>query len=65
MPTYEYSCHTCKSVFLKFMSFKEYEKLRKKSVPCPHCKSPSKRNFSVPSIEFKGKGFYVNDSKKK
>jgi len=62
MPLYDYVCDECKEFFQKRMSFREFEK--KKRQACPKCGGEGKRSISsVPTISFKGKGFYVNDSK--
>lgn len=31
---------------------------------CPKCQGKVKKVFSIPSLQFKGSGFYVNDYKK-
>ncbi len=62
MPIYEYICDTCHSDFEVRRSFSE-EGLP----PCPSCNGTGKvhRVFSPPAIVFKGKGFYVTDSRSK
>ncbi len=61
MPLYEYECEACK---------KRFERIQKYSDPpidvCPHCgKSPVRKLFSSPAIQFKGSGFYITDYAKK
>ena len=62
MPIYEYICDTCHNNFEVRRSFSE-EGLP----PCPSCNGTGKvhRVFSPPAIVFKGKGFYVTDSRSK
>ena len=57
MPLYEYECEVCGQRF---------ERIQKFSDPpiavCVHCgKSPVKKLFSSPAIQFKGSGFYITD----
>jgi putative FmdB family regulatory protein len=62
MPNYEFLCKNCKTVFLKIMTYEEYEKNEK--VRCPHCNKKAKRTIlTAPKITFLGDGFYINDSK--
>src|SRR5687767_9350721 len=61
MPLYEYECEVCGQRF---------ERIQKFSDPpidvCVHCgKSPVKKLFSSPAIQFKGSGFYITDYAKK
>ena len=61
MPLYEYECEVCGQRF---------ERIQKFSDPpiavCVHCgKSPVKKLFSSPAIQFKGSGFYITDYPKK
>ncbi|WP_419918830.1 FmdB family zinc ribbon protein [Candidatus Poriferisocius sp.] len=71
VPTYDYSCQTCNARFEVIQSFSEDS-----LVHCPEagsiasppaCTQPGKgrvsKVFSVPSITFKGDGFYRNDSR--
>jgi predicted nucleic acid-binding Zn ribbon protein len=62
---YTYKCHGCKSVFLKVMSFEEFDKEKNKKSKCVHCgkKTATRIIQSSPKIEFVGDGFYINDSK--
>lgn len=57
MPLYEYECEVCG---------KRFERIHKFSDPpiavCVHCgKSPVRKLFSSPAIQFKGSGFYITD----
>lgn len=56
MPIYEYECEICRQRF---------ERLQRLSDPwvtaCPACGGSVHRVFSVPALQFKGKGFYVTD----
>ena len=61
MPLYEYECEVCGQRF---------ERIHKFSDPpievCVHCgKSPVRKLFSSPAIQFKGSGFYITDYAKK
>ncbi len=71
MPAYDYSCRTCGTCFEVVQSFSEDTLVR-----CPPADSPASPSactqpgqgevakvFSVPSITFKGDGFYRNDSR--
>ena len=62
MPTYEYICDSCGSTFEVFQKMSE-EPLK----ICNKCNEASlRRVFSCGlAINFKGKGFYANDSKVK
>ena len=58
MPIYEYECKDC-GVFELILPYD------KSSDPqdCPKCKREGcPRVFSAPAIQFKGSGFYCNDS---
>src|SRR5215471_8842620 len=56
MPIYEYVCGSCK---------KKTEVIQRVSEDplkvCPHCGGKLKKAISVPAIQFKGSGFYIND----
>ena len=57
MPLYEYECEVCG---------KRFERIHKYSDPpiavCVHCgKSPVRKLFSSPAIQFKGTGWYITD----
>jgi putative FmdB family regulatory protein len=59
VPTYEYKCTSCEH---------RYELKEGFDAPprqaCPVCGSVAKRVLFPPPIVFKGKGFYVTDSRK-
>ena len=60
MPIYEYQCHQCG----------KFEKLQKFSdevlLLCPYCSEPVQRLISKNvGVQFKGSGFYKNDSLEK
>ncbi|MCY3634996.1 MAG: FmdB family transcriptional regulator [bacterium] len=71
MPAYDYSCQTCGTRFEVFQSFSEDSLTlcpQADSVASPAaCTQPGNgqvtKVFSVPSITFKGDGFYRNDSR--
>ena len=58
MPTYQYQCGKCKSLFELRQSFSDEPK-----AVCPACQSVAQRLFSPVPILFKGSGFYVTDSR--
>lgn len=60
MPTYEYYCKECDSVFTENRGMTEKSKLGF----CPLDETPLLRKYDV-SISFKGDGFYSTDKKKK
>ena len=59
MPTYAYRCTSCGH---------DYEKQEGFDAPakqdCPRCGAQARRVIFPPPIVFKGKGFYVTDSRK-
>ncbi|MCY3631922.1 MAG: FmdB family transcriptional regulator [bacterium] len=71
MPAYDYSCQTCGTRFEIIQSFSEDSLTvcpQADSIASPAaCTQPGKgqvsKVFSVPSITFKGDGFYRNDSR--
>ena len=71
MPAYDYSCQTCGTLFEVTQSFSEDSLTlcpKADSIASPAaCAQPGKgkvtKVFSVPSITFKGDGFYRNDSR--
>lgn len=59
MPTFDFTCTACKSVFEKTLSFGV-----KTKPACPECGSKkTEKMLSMPGIVFKGSGFYKTDSK--
>ncbi|WP_419927584.1 FmdB family zinc ribbon protein [Candidatus Poriferisocius sp.] len=71
MPAYDYNCQTCGTLFEVIQSFSEDSLTvcpKADSMASPAaCTQPGKgkvtKVFSVPSITFKGDGFYRNDSR--
>lgn len=62
MPIYEFKCDNCGTVFERGFHMGD----DMSGVVCPVCKSEwVHRVFMVPYIEFKGKGFFVNDNRSK
>ena len=56
MPLYPYRCTKCGHKFEKIQSFSaEPEKV------CPKCGGVLERPLTVPGLNFKGSGWYVND----
>ncbi len=61
MPTYEYECQNCGTVFEAFQSMTDAP-LRK----CPECSGKVKRLLGTGAgVVFKGSGFYETDYKRK
>ena len=58
MPIYDYRCDHCGHVFSAVQSFKD-DALEK----CPSCGKKPRRLLSMPSIVFKGSGWYKTDSR--
>src|SRR6476646_3859064 len=56
MPLYDYECHKCGKVFEVRQKFSD-EPLKVHEV----CGGPVHRLLSVPSLQFKGTGWYVTD----
>ncbi len=60
MPYYDYICQDCKNTFEIFCDYKMSVLYDPK---CPKCNSADvKKKISVPTIVFKGKGFYKTDN---
>ncbi|PIE97555.1 MAG: FmdB family transcriptional regulator [Treponema sp.] len=57
MPTYEYSCSSCNHNFDVFQKMSD-----EPTAECPKCGKKSKRVITSFCANFKGSGFYVNDS---
>lgn len=56
MPTYCYHCPNCE------LEFKAIRAMTDPEVnTCPECATPSKRDYSIGRINFKGDGFYSTD----
>lgn len=60
VPIYEYYCSSCNSNFELKQGF-DAETVQ----PCPDCKTSSQRNFNVPTVIYKGSGFYTTDYARK
>ena len=58
MPTYEYRCTGCDHRYELRQGFDAEPRHE-----CPRCGAPAKRVIFPPPIVFKGKGFYVTDSR--
>lgn len=63
MPTYEYKCTSCGNTQELFLSMSDA--LKRVLVKCTECNNIilEKQISGSPNIQFKGSGFYVNDSK--
>lgn len=61
MPVYNYVCSECGSNFERFLSFKDADQ----AVGCPNGHMHTRKMLSVPTVVFKGSGFYVNDHRSK
>jgi len=61
MPVYSFICSECGTHFEQRRSFQESNG----SVTCPNGHHNVRREFSVPSVVFKGSGFYSTDHRKK
>lgn len=60
MPIYDYQCEACGHKFEEMQSFND-----PLLVKCPACsKRKLRRLLGIPSLVFKGSGFYINDYKK-
>lgn len=59
MPTYEYECKSCKAVYELRQGFDAATTHK-----CEECgKGTAKRVLRVPSVVFKGSGWYLTDSR--
>lgn len=61
MPVYRFQCEECGEVFERKLSFDQADK----KVRCPNGHEKVHRLFTVPTIVFKGSGFYSTDKKSK
>ena len=59
MPTYEYECTACDSLFERRQRFDE-----EPIGVCPHCQGKSRRLIHSIPVIFKGSGFYTTDHRK-
>lgn len=58
---YEYKCTECHYI----TEYSNCQDTQTGEMVCDKCYSPLLRVYSVPNIQFKGSGFYVNDYKGK
>jgi putative FmdB family regulatory protein len=59
MPIYTYQCSSCGNRFELRQGW-DAEAV----APCPKCQATAKRALVVPSVIFKGRGWYSTDSKR-
>ena len=65
MPAYTFRCSDCGEAMDLVITHTEKGLLRAEGGPfCKKCEGPTKEVFGVPTIQFIGSGFYVNDYKK-
>lgn len=66
MPTYAYRCTICTHYFEENVTFKEYASTDNSIKTCPKCKNEMRpsRIIYVPSVIYKGDGFYSTDNRK-
>lgn len=60
MPLYEYQCETCQHRLEVLQGISE-----PRLAVCPECGGELKKQFSAPSFQFKGSGWYVTDYARK
>jgi putative FmdB family regulatory protein len=60
VPIYEYECVSCNHLFELKQGFDA-----ETTEPCPLCQSVSRRKFHVPTVIYKGTGFYTTDYARK
>lgn len=60
MPRYDYKCPKCGGVLELVHDMDEV-----RIVECVDCNVYMEKQISVPNIQFKGSGFYINDYKGK
>lgn len=56
MPLYEYRCTQCGNRYEKIQSFSA-----EPDTACPKCGGKVERPLTVPALQFKGAGWYIND----
>lgn len=57
MPHYDYTCPACEHFFTIRQGFHD-----EPQAPCPRCGATGRRRLSIPSIVYKGSGFYSTDN---
>jgi len=57
MPLYEFSCSTCGEIFERNLPLNDHRGV----VRCSSGHRTTKRIYSVPTVVYKGSGFYVTD----
>jgi len=60
MPVYPFICEQCNHSFERRLSISQANEKQ----TCPLCHHSAHRVFQVPSIVFKGSGFYTTDHRK-
>lgn len=67
MPNYTFTCLQCDTEFEKFFLTTDYERasrLNFRNETCPICGAEKvKRLYRLPTVTYKGKGFYNTDNK--
>ena len=56
MPTYEFTCPTCKRVMTVTCKYEDIE-----TITCPECKVAMRRGYGFGGVSFSGSGFYSTD----
>ena len=58
MPIYDYDCTSCDNIFEIQKGWND-----DLNASCPKCGSPSKKRFALPTVLYKGSGFYTTDNR--
>lgn len=58
MPTYDFKCLTCHGKLVVKVKMGDEPKPK-----CPNCAGEMRKEYSAPSIQFKGPGFYSTEGK--
>lgn len=61
MPVYNFICSECGAHFEHWLSFQDANK----TVMCPKGHPHTRRVLTIPTVVFKGSGFYVTDHRSK
>jgi putative FmdB family regulatory protein len=62
MPTYTYKCANCDNEIELYRSY-DSPQFDWMSLVCPVCNQNTlKRTYTIPGVQYKGKGFYVTDN---